>query len=288
MTLLSVRDLDMHFGGLRALSRVSFEVGRGSVVSLIGPNGAGKTTVFNCITGFYRATSGSIRLSQSRGDVELLELLGAPLTVADLFPPRHLFRRLAAKMFGGSHRIARAGVARTFQHIRLFRELTSLENLLVAQHRRFGRNILAGLVGSRGFLRAEGRAVALALEWLQRFELETEVDRPAGELSYGQQRRLEIARALCTDPILLCLDEPAAGLNDTETAAIARLIRELVDQHGVTVLLIEHDMRLVMEISDHIVVLDHGEVIARGSPAMVQHDPRVLAAYLGTEGEGVE
>ncbi|MEO5348823.1 MAG: ATP-binding cassette domain-containing protein [Magnetococcus sp. YQC-3] len=282
--LLVVRELSMRFGGVTALHRVGFAVQAGSITALIGPNGAGKTTVFNCVTGFYRATAGSIRLHGPAGGeegIDLLELLGGPLRLRECWQPGLLGRRLYFKLFGGPHRVNRAGVARTFQNIRLFNELTVLENLLVAQHAKVHGGLLAGLLQTARFRHQEQEAVERAVEWLRFFDLFGEANRRAGELPYGHQRRLEIARALCTDPRLLCLDEPAAGLNPNETRALSQLILSL-RQEGVTILLIEHDMGLVMDISDHLVVLDHGEVIAQGPPAAIQRDERVLAAYLGT------
>ena len=283
--VLSVAHLSMRFGGIRALHDVSLGVQRGSITALIGPNGAGKTTLFNCLTGFYRASGGSIRLYTRGRATDVLQVLGEPFQLADFVRPRQFASRLWFKLFGGTHRVNRAGLARTFQNIRLFREMSVLENLLVAQHLWLNRNLLAGVLNTPGFRRAEEQALAHAFYWLELVDLVDCANRLAGELSYGQQRRLEIARAMCTRPQLLCLDEPAAGLNPAETAALGAIIRTLRDTHQLSVLLIEHDMGMVMGISDHIVVLDHGEVIAAGAPAAIRSDPKVIAAYLGADEE---
>ena len=266
--LLTVDGLVMRFGGLVAVSGVSFSARAGEITSVIGPNGAGKTTVFNCITGFYRPSAGTVRL---RGD-------GA--------------EGFALERMAG-HRIARrAGVARTFQNVRLFAGMTVLENLLVAQHNALMPSVASGLLavaGLGGFRRAEREGVERALVWLRAVGLEARADEPAGALPYGAQRRLEIARAMCTRPRLLCLDEPAAGLNGRETDELATLvlrIREGAFAQACSVLLIEHDMGLVMRISDRIVVLDGGRKIADGAPAAVRADPAVIAAYLGEDEPG--
>ena len=249
----------MRFGGLTAVSALDFEARRGEITSVIGPNGAGKTTVFNCITGFYRPTAGSLALhhpDNRRYDLQKL--------------PGHGIAR-------------RARVARTFQNIRLFAGMTVLENLLVAQHNALMPNVLSGLlsvVGLGGHHRAEERAVERARFWLDRIGLLRRADDAAGQLPYGDQRRLEIARAMCTQPILLCLDEPAAGLNPRESDELAALLKT-IQSDGCSILLIEHDMGVVMRISDHIVVLDHGKRIADGDPAQIRADPAVVAAYLG-------
>lgn len=261
-TLLTIDTLTMRFGGLTAIDGVSFAVRPAAITALIGPNGAGKTTLFNCVTGFYRPTSGSIRLARDGQQVELARLPG--------------------------HRIARLGVARTFQNIRLFAKMTVLENLLVAQHAELMRASVfsvAGLLGLPGYRRAEARATDKARYWLDRVGLLDRANDPADSLPYGQQRRLEIIRAVCTGPRLLCLDEPAAGLNPRESDDLAVLIREISTQHSLAVLLIEHDMSVVMEVSDHIVVLDYGRKIAEGSPAAIRGNKAVIAAYLG-EPEG--
>ncbi|ADZ92746.1 ABC transporter ATP-binding protein [Marinomonas mediterranea] len=286
-SILKVENLVMHFGGIKALNDVNFEIKRGSVSALIGPNGAGKTTVFNCLTGFYKATGGSIMLHASGKSTSVIEVLGEPFQVSDYLNPVAFIKRLKYKMFGGSHLVNRAGLARTFQNIRLFKEMSVVENLLVAQHMRVNRGMFAGILKTKAFKESEEEALERAFYWLGVVDLKEFANRLAGELSYGQQRRLEIARAMCTNPEIVCLDEPAAGLNPSETEALTKMIRVLRDEHNTTVLLIEHDMGMVMNISDYIVVLDHGEVIARGGPDDIKSNPKVIAAYLGAE-EGEE
>jgi len=286
--ILRVDNLMMHFGGIKALNDVSLEVERGSITALIGPNGAGKTTVFNCLTGFYQASGGSILLETRSRTTDIVQVLGQTLRVGDFLHPRRLMSRIGYKMFGGTHLVNRAGLARTFQNIRLFREMSVVENLLVAQHMQANRNLIAGILNTPGYRRAESQALDRAFYWLEVVEMVECANRLAGTLSYGQQRRLEIARAMCTGPEMICLDEPAAGLNPVETHALSRIVRTLRQQHGVTVLLIEHDMGMVMSIADWVIVLDHGNVIARGTPEAIQANASVIAAYLGTDEEAMD
>ncbi|TPE54342.1 ATP-binding cassette domain-containing protein [Maribrevibacterium harenarium] len=281
--ILTVKNLVMHFGGIKALNDVTFDIKRGSVSALIGPNGAGKTTVFNCLTGFYKATGGQIELNAGGRTTSVIKVLGESFQVSDFFSPIAFWSRLKYKMFGGSHLVNRAGLARTFQNIRLFKEMSVVENLLVAQHMRVNRSMFAGILNTKGFRESEEEALQRAFYWLGVVNLTEFANRLAGELSYGQQRRLEIARAMCTNPEIVCLDEPAAGLNPSETEELTSMIRYLRDKHNTTVLLIEHDMGMVMQISDYIVVLDHGEVIAKGGPDDIKSNPKVIAAYLGAE-----
>lgn len=277
--ILRVENLSIEFGGIVALNQVNFQIPRNQISALIGPNGAGKTTLFNCVTGFYRPRNGKIFLHGARQTSELCGLLNPRLLSRDL----GWLQSLQARFFGGSHVLNHLGVARTFQNIRLFQQMSVMENLLVAQHTKLKGNLFSGLFNTKAYVNSERTALEIARYWLDFFELSPYLNKLAAELSYGQQRRLEIARALCTRPLLLCLDEPAAGLNPQETADLSRLLQRLCAQSQLSILLIEHDMRLVMEISQHIIVLDHGEVIAIGTPAQIQQHPQVLAAYLGTE-----
>jgi len=249
--LLEVKNLTMRFGGLHAVNGVSLSVAEHQIVSLIGPNGAGKTTVFNCLSGFYRPSSGSIRLAG-----EAVE---------------HLT----------SHQIARKGLLRTFQNVRLFKQMTAFENLLVAQHRSLNSGFLSGLFKTADYRAREREAMERARHWLLRMNLAEVADRAAGTLAYGQQRRLEIARCMLAKPRLLLLDEPAAGLNPRETEDLKVLLGELRAEDGITLLLIEHDMKLVMSISDHIVVINQGQPLAAGTAEEIREHPKVIKAYLG-------
>ncbi|WP_263140978.1 ATP-binding cassette domain-containing protein [Pseudomonas sp. RIT-PI-AD] len=277
----------MQFGGIRALNDVNFEIERHSISALIGPNGAGKTTVFNCLTGFYKATGGRILLNTQEQPTNVGKVMGEAFQARDFISPPSFFNRLHYKMFGGTHLVNRAGLARTFQNIRLFREMSVVENLLVAQHMWVNRNLIAGVLNTPAYRRAEEKALDTAFYWLEVVDLVDSANRLAGELSYGQQRRLEIARAMCTRPEIVCLDEPAAGLNPAETERLSAIIRRLRDEHRITVLLIEHDMGMVMSISDQVIVLDHGALIAEGQPEQIRNDPKVIAAYLGADEEEV-
>ena len=285
MSLFRIEGLVKRFGGLLAVNGVALTVKEKQVVALIGPNGAGKTTVFNCLTGFYKASGGRIELNTRGRQTNVIKLLGEPFRATDFVSPKSFASRLYYKMFGGTHLVNRAGLARTFQNIRLFKEMSVVENLLVAQHMWVNRNLLAGILNTKGYRKAESAALDHAFYWLEVVDLVDCANRLAGELSYGQQRRLEIARAMCTRPQIICLDEPAAGLNPQETEALSAMIRLLRDEHDLTVVLIEHDMGMVMSISDHIVVLDHGNVIAEGGPEAIRNDPKVIAAYLGADEE---
>jgi branched-chain amino acid transport system ATP-binding protein len=259
--LLEVERLTMRFGGLIAVDALSFTAYEREITAIIGPNGAGKTTVFNCLTGFYKATSGRLTMRRD-GRTYLLERLEGFVIAAQ------------------------AGVARTFQNIRLFPGMTVLENLVVAQHNRLqtaSAFSMAGLLGLARYREAEREAVDLARYWLDKTGLTERADWDAGNLPYGAQRRLEIARAMCTRPALLCLDEPAAGLNPRESAELNQLLLSIRQEHGIGILLIEHDMSVVMNISDHVIVLDYGKKISDGDSAAVRNDPNVIKAYLGEE-----
>ncbi|MFH0727838.1 MAG: ABC transporter ATP-binding protein [Pseudomonadota bacterium] len=255
-SVITVQGLTMMFGGLRALTEIDLHVDRGEIVALIGPNGAGKTTFFNCVTGIYHP---------SRGEVFLSPDGGKPQRIGGL-PP---------------HAITAKGMARTFQNIRLFSNMTALENIMVARHCRTRSGILGAILRGKRIEAEEREAARFSYRLLEHFGLARYVNDSAGELPYGDQRRLEIARAMATEPALLLLDEPAAGMNQKETEHLNHLIRGIRDEMGISILLIEHDMRLVMSLSERIYVMDHGEMIAEGPPAVIAADPKVITAYLG-------
>lgn len=252
-TLLEVEALSMRFGGLLAVDSVAFALQEREIFAIIGPNGAGKTTVFNCISGFYKPSTGRILLDGK-------DIAGF-----------------------GSHTVATHGLVRTFQNVRLFKNMTVLENLLVAQHRLVRGGLLGGLFNTKTYRQSEQDAFEQALHWLDYMGLREFANRAAGNLAYGHQRRLEIARCMITRPRVLMLDEPAAGLNPQEKKDLQGLIQKLRQEYGVTVLLIEHDMSLVMGVSERILVMEHGKPIALGTPDAIRSDERVIKAYLGEE-----
>ncbi|OGP84978.1 MAG: ABC transporter ATP-binding protein [Deltaproteobacteria bacterium RBG_16_58_17] len=257
-SVLEVNGTTMDFGGLRALHAVDLQVRQGEIVALIGPNGAGKTTFFNCVTGIYDPTEGDIFIS----------------------PPGGKRRRINGIKI---NRAAELGMARTFQNVRLFPNMTVLENVMIGRHCRAKAGVLGAIFRGWDTRREEQEIVDHSYEILVKIGLADQVDELAKNLPYGAQRRLEIARAMATEPFLLLLDEPAAGMNPRETEALEELIVQIRDEEKISILMIEHDMKIVMSISDRIFVLDYGEKIAEGTPAEIRENPVVIKAYLGED-----
>ena len=256
--ILEVKQLSMNFGGLKALDRVDLNVLPGEITALIGPNGAGKTTFFNCITGIYAPSEGDIFIT----------------------PPGGKRRRIAGLAI---HTVTQRGIARTFQNIRLFPDMTVLENVMIGRHCRTQAGILGAILRDTATNKEEQAIVTGSYDILEKIGLSEYVNLLARNLPYGDQRRLEIARAIATDPFLLLLDEPAAGMNPQETKDLEALILNIRDEGRISILLIEHDMRLVMSLSDSVYVMDYGEMIARGTPQEIRVNPEVIKAYLGED-----
>lgn len=259
-TLLEVKDLTMDFGGLRAVDTVSLNVCAGEIVALIGPNGAGKTTFFNCVTGIYKPTKGQIMVH----------------------PPQRKSQRINGFK---PNRVTAIGMARTFQNIRLFQNMTVLENVMIGRHCRTTTSIIGAILRGPGTKRQEQETIDKSYELLEKVGLARYADEFAKNLPYGAQRRLEIARAMATEPFLLLLDEPAAGMNPQETKALDELIVRIRDDEKIAILLIEHDMKLVMNISERIYVMEYGKEIAQGTPQEIRSNPKVIEAYLGEEAD---
>ena len=273
--ILNIIDLSISFGGIVALDKVSFDVKESSITSLIGPNGAGKTTLFNCITGFYKATQGELKFASKKGEMDICKVLGEKLILQDIYNPFRLLEKLKYKMFGGVHMVVSGGLARTFQNIRLFRGMTVLENLLVAQHHSLNLNIISGVIQTSDYKKKENAAIEKAYQILDMLRLADDANKISSSLPYGKEKKVEIARALCGDKLkMICLDEPAAGLNSVETEELSQTIQDIRDKLKITIFLIEHDMSLVMDISDYLVVLDNGKVIAKGDPKIFATKPQ--------------
>lgn len=257
MSLLSIKDLSKNFGGLAAVSNVNIELQENELVGLIGPNGAGKTTLFNLLTGVYEPSSGEVKVASEEGEI----LLNGK----------------------ESSEINRYGLARTFQNIRLFGNLSVLDNVLIAMHTKHGAGFLTSILRTPSYYKNRDELKARAIELLGIFNLQDLIYEKAKNLPYGQQRRLEIVRALATEPKILFLDEPAAGMNPNETANLTELIRQIQKDFNITIVLIEHDMSLVMNVCERIYVLEYGKLIAHGTPSEIQGNPEVIKAYLGGE-----
>lgn len=262
-TILEVNNLTMDFGGLRALDHLNIDIGKGEIVALIGPNGAGKTTFFNCITGIYPPSDGDVFIT----------------------PPKKGSGQKKRERINGlkPNQVTEKGMARTFQNIRLFPNMTVLENVMIGRHCRTRSGIASAIFRNRAMVREEQSVVDDSYRILEKIGLARYVNEQAKNLPYGAQRRLEIARALATEPFLILLDEPAAGMNPQETLELDDLITRIRDEEGVSILLIEHDMKLVMSLSDRIYVMDYGKKIAQGTPEEIRNNPVVIKAYLGEE-----
>jgi len=256
--ILEIRQLSMNFGGLKAVDRVDLDCLPGEITALIGPNGAGKTTLFNCITGIYAPTEGIIFITPPGGKRQKISSLGI-------------------------HKVTGCGIARTFQNIRVFPDMTVLENVMIGRHCRTYAGILGAILRDKATREEEKAIINRSYEVLEKIGLAEYVNLLARNLSYGAQRRLEIARAIATDPFLLLLDEPAAGMNPQETKELEALITAIRDEGEISIFLIEHDMRLVMSLSDRVYVMDYGEMIARGAPQEIRANPEVIKAYLGED-----
>lgn len=285
--VLEVKSLTMDFGGLRALDSLDLEVAQGEIVALIGPNGAGKTTFFNCITGMYEPTSGDMILNPPGKPRVIINRRSKPPAavrmVSAVLPEslRESLRSRSMKRMLKPNVVTKHGLARTFQNIRLFRNMTVLENVMVARHCRTGAGIAGAIFRTENTVKEEREIVDYSLSMLEKVGLSKYVNELAQELPYGAQRRLEIARAMAAEPFLLLLDEPAAGMNPRETGELDALIKRIRNEEGISVLLIEHDMKLVMSISERIYVMDYGKMIAHGAPREIAGDEKVIKAYLG-------
>lgn len=280
--ILNIENLSISFGGINALKDISINIPKDKITCIIGPNGAGKTTFFNCITGFYKATSGNIILNKDK-EIYINHLLGEKFNLNDFINLKKFSKKFYYKLFGGSHLANQNGIARTFQNIRLFSEVTVMENLLIAQHNYLITNIVSGFFNTKSYKQSLQEAIEKAHDWLKFFNIDKHANHLAKDLSYGIQKKVEIARAMCTRPILLCLDEPAAGLNNKETKELSDYLIKIKESEKISILLIEHDMDMVMNISDYIYVLDNGSLLTHGKPDVIKNDKQVISAYLGVD-----